>query len=74
MATKQAEADRLTAEIGSHEARSQGGGASLRGEHQALEKAVVVLRRERENLQQDLEISNMNPKEVEMAYSYCVLT
>lgn len=65
VATKQAEADRLTAEIGSHEARSQGGGgASLRGEHQALEKAVAVLRRERKNLQQDLEISNMNPKEV----------
>eukprot|EP00904_Undaria_pinnatifida_P009881 jgi/Undpi1/6022/HiC_scaffold_2.g01296.m1 len=63
VASKQAETDRLTAEISSHEARNQGGGASLRGEYQALEKAVAVLRRERENLQQDLEISTMNPKE-----------
>ena len=68
VATKQAEADRLTAEIGSHEARNQGGGPSLRGEYKTLEKAVVAQRRERENLQQDLEISNMNPKEVRMSY------
>lgn len=74
MATKQAEADRLTAEISSHEARNQGGGASLRGEYQALEKAVAVLRRERENLQQDLEISTMNPKEVGMmVFCYLIL-
>ncbi|CAM9844234.1 unnamed protein product, partial [Ectocarpus sp. 12 AP-2014] len=64
VAAKQEEADRLSAMIGQHESRSQGtGGAALRGEYQVLEKSVGALRRERENLSQDLEISNMNPKD-----------
>lgn len=67
---RQAEADRLSAQIGQHEARAQGAGgggggaAALRAEYQVLEKSVGSLRREKDNLQQDLEISNMNPKEV----------
>ncbi len=65
VAVRQAEADRLSAQIDQHEAKAQGaGGAALRGEYQVLEKSVGGLRRERDNLQQDLEISNMNPKEV----------
>lgn len=65
VAARQAEADRLSSQIGHLEARSAGdGGAALRGEYQVLEKSVGRLRRERENLQQDLEISNMNPKQV----------
>lgn len=66
VASKQAACDNLAAQIGDHEARAQGGGAVLRGEYQVLEKAVGTLRRERDNLQQDQEISNMNPKEVGM--------
>ena len=70
VAVRQAEADRLSAQIGQHEARAQGAGgggggaAALRAEYQVLEKSVGSLRREKDNLQQDLEISNMNPKEV----------
>eukprot|EP00903_Cladosiphon_okamuranus_P005511 g5491.t1 len=66
VAVKQAETDRLSAQIGQHESRAQGaggGGAAIRGEYQVLEKSVGSLRREKENLRQDLEISNMNPKE-----------
>ncbi|CAM9789148.1 unnamed protein product [Pylaiella littoralis] len=64
VAARQANADRLSSQIGHLEARSAGdGGAALRGEYHVLEKSVGRLRRERENLQQDLEISNMNPKQ-----------
>ncbi|CAM9412678.1 unnamed protein product, partial [Sphacelaria rigidula] len=64
VAQKQAEADHLAAQIGEHEARSQGqGSAALRAEYAQLDKSVGSLRRERENLQQDLEISTMSPKE-----------
>lgn len=69
MAVRQAEADGLSAQIGQHEARARGaggGGAALRAEYQVLEKSVGGLRREKENLQQDLEISSMNPKEVSL--------
>lgn len=64
VAEKQGESDHLSAQIGEHEVRAQSGGASLRGEYQLLEKSVGALRRERDNLQEDLDISNMNPKEV----------
>ncbi|CAM9166746.1 unnamed protein product [Hapterophycus canaliculatus] len=72
VAARQQEADRLSSQVSHHEARvaAQGGGAggsggaaALRAEYHQLEKLVGGLRRERENLQQDLEISNMNPKE-----------
>lgn len=68
VASKQAKADHLAAQIGELEARSQGhGSADLRAEYGQLEKSVGSLRRERENLQQDLDISTMNPKEVHAA-------
>lgn len=66
VAGKQAEVDSLTTRINEHEARSQDGGAARRQEYQRLEKAIGVLRRDREALQQDLEISTMNPKAVRL--------
>lgn len=75
VANKQAEADHLAAQIGELEARSQGhGSADLRAEYGQLEKSVGSLRRERENLHQDLEISTMNPKEVHAASTRTALS
>ena len=64
MISKQEEVEKLSARIGEHEARAQGEGAALRGEYQMAEKAVGALRRERERLLEDLDISKMSPKEV----------
>ncbi|CAM9723209.1 unnamed protein product [Ascophyllum nodosum] len=61
--SKQEEVEKLSARIGEHEARAQGEGAALRGEYQMAEKAVGALRRERERLLEDLDISKMSPKE-----------
>lgn len=64
VASKQAEVDELTSQISEHESRSQGDGAAARREeYQRLEKAVGALRRNKKNLQEDLEISSMDPKQ-----------
>ncbi|CAM9299562.1 unnamed protein product [Discosporangium mesarthrocarpum] len=53
----------LQAEAAQGQATGQGGKAALQGEYKELEKAVGRLRREGENLQLDLEIATMDPKQ-----------
>ncbi|CAM9127584.1 unnamed protein product, partial [Choristocarpus tenellus] len=71
---RQTVVDELSARIKELESHTaEGGKATFCAQYQQLEKVVGRLRRERESLQQDLEISKMDPKQAKILgrLSFC---